>query len=168
MKLGKYNLTTFRRNNVVLLVCNWEENHNPSRKLIFFADDTERKPLIITKEIANRFKIKQELRQASKKGVSSQGLHLLAELIEKDIQKSFHNTLWEEWYRYFAYETIYGLAFDRGIRHERQRRKKRDNIGALTGDDIAELAQAMHIDINKVNTALLEITASRKQVAHEI
>ncbi|MFK4817238.1 hypothetical protein ACI1T3_02135 [Lactococcus petauri] len=164
MKLGKYNLTTFRRNNVVLLVCNWEEKQTQAivSKFIYFTENTERKPLVITKEIANRCRIKQEIRQANKIGNSPQGLHLLAELVEKDIQKSFHNKLWEEWYRYFAYETIYGLAFDRGIRHERQRRKQCDNIGALTGNDMNELSEALGISENKVVSACLELSAKRK------
>lgn len=164
MKLGKYNLTTFRRNNVVLLLCNWEENHNPSRKLIFFTDETERKPLVITKEIANRYRVKQEIRQANKTGNSPQGLHLLAELVEKDIQELRPGMSWEKWYRVFAYENIYQIAFSRGVKQERERRKRHDNIGALTGNDIADLAQALHIDISKLNSAVLELTASRKAV----
>ncbi|XHB96162.1 hypothetical protein AAFF39_06450 [Lactococcus garvieae] len=91
-------------------------------------------------------------------------MHLLAELVEKDIQELRPGMSWEECYRVFAYENIYEIAFNRGVRQERQRRKQRDNIGSLTGNDIADLAQALNIDINRLNTAVLELTASRKAV----
>ena len=164
MRLGKYNLTAFRKNNVVLILCEWEERQKSSRKIIFFTENTERKPLVITKEIVNRYRIKQEIKRANKKGSSPQGLHLLADLVEKDIQELRPNMSWEEWYRVFAYENIYQIAFSRGVKQERERKKRRDNIGALTGNDIADLSQALGIDVNKLNTALLELTASRKAV----
>lgn len=164
MKVGKYNLTGFRKNNVVLILCEWKERQESSRKIIFFTENTERKPLVITKEIVNRYRVKQEIKRANKKGSSPQSLHLLAELVEKDIQELRPNMSWEEWYRVFAYETIYQIAFSRGVKQERERRKRRDNIDALTDNDIADLAQALHIDINKLNTALLELTAIRKAV----
>ncbi|WP_285006083.1 hypothetical protein [Lactococcus formosensis] len=68
MKLGKYNLRTFRKNSVVLILCEWEERQVSSQKIIFFTEDTERKPLVITKEIANRYRVKQEIKQANRKG----------------------------------------------------------------------------------------------------
>ena len=91
-------------------------------------------------------------------------MHLLAELVEKDIQELRPGMSWEEWYRVFAYENIYQIAFSRGVKQERERKKQWDNISALTGNDIADLAQALHIDINKLNTAVLELIASRKAV----
>ena len=164
MRLGKYNLTAFRKNNVVLILCEWEERQKSSRKIIFFTENTERKPLVITKEIANRYRVKQEIKRANKIGSSPQGLHLLAELVEKNIQELRPGMSWEEWYRVFAYENIYQIAFSRGVKQERERKKQRDNIGVLTGNDIADLAQALHIDISKLNSAILELTASRKAV----
>ncbi|MFK4881252.1 hypothetical protein ACI1TC_08490 [Lactococcus petauri] len=107
--------------------------------------------------------VKQEIKQAHKNLYSPEGLYLLAKLIEKDIREMKPNLLWSEQYRYFAYEDIYQIAFSRGVRQERQRRKQRDNIGALTGNNIADLSQALHIDISKLNTAVLELTASRKE-----
>ncbi|GEM_PF-1896074 len=62
---------------------------------------------------------------------------------------------------------LYWAGYARGIREQRQndREKQRhwDNIGALTGNDIADLAQALHIDISKLNTAVVELIASRKE-----
>lgn len=162
MKLGKYNLRTFRKNSVVLILCEWEERQASSQKIIFFTEDTERKPLVITKEIANRYRVKQEIKQANKKRSSTQDLHLLADLVEKDIQELRPNMSWEEWDRVIAYKNIYQIAYSRGVKQERKRRKQRDNIGALTGNDIADLAQALQLDMNKLNTAVLELTANRK------
>ncbi|EKF52255.1 hypothetical protein [Lactococcus garvieae] len=63
---------------------------------------------------------------------------------------------------------LYWAGYARGIREQRQSQRehqaKLSNIGALTGNDIADLAQALSIDINKLNTAVLELTASRKVV----
>ncbi|GAB7391088.1 hypothetical protein [Lactococcus garvieae] len=162
MILGKYNLTAFRKNNVVLILCEWEERQKSSRKIIFFTENTERKPLVITKEIANRCRVKQEIRQANKTGSSPQGLHLLADLVEKDIQELRPNMTWEEWYRVLAYENIYQIAFSRGVKQERQRKKQRDNIGALTDNDMNDLASALGISKNKLVSACLELSAKRK------
>lgn len=164
MRLGKYTLTARRTKNLTLLICDEKQSHALVSKFIYFTENAERKPLIITKEIANRCRVKQEIRQANKTGSSPQGLHLLADLVEKDIQELRPNMSWKEWYRVSAYEKIYEIAFNRGVRKERQRRKRHDNIGALTGNDIADLSQALDIDVNKLNTALLELTASRKAV----
>lgn len=167
MRLGKYTLTARRTKNLTLLICDEKQSHALVSKFIYFTENTERKPLVITKEVVNRCRVKQEIKRANKKGSSPQGLHLLSELVEKDIQKLRPGMLWEEWYRVFAYENIYQIAFSRGVKQERQRKKQRDNIGALTGNDIADLAQALSIDISKFNTAVLELTARRKQVAHD-
>lgn len=164
MRLGKYTLTARRTKNLTLLICDEKQSHALVSKFIYFTENTERKPLVITEEIADRYRVKQEIKRANKKGSSPQGLHLLAELVEKDIQKLRPSMLWEEWYRVFAYENIYQIAFNRGLRQERQRRKQRDNIDALTDNDIAGLAQVLDIDINKLNKAVLELTASRKAV----
>lgn len=67
---------------------------------------------------------------------------------------------------------LYWAGYARGIREQRQSQRehqaKQSNVSALTGNDIADLAQALNIDISKLNTAVLELTASRKQVVHEI
>ena len=120
--------------------------------------------MTVRKGITERCQIKQEIKQVHKNLYSPEGLYLLAKLVEKDIREMKPNLLWSEQYRYFAYEDIYQIAFSRGVRQERQRRKQRDNIGALTGNDIADLAQALDIDINKLNKAVLELTTSRKAV----
>ena len=114
-----------------------------------------------------RHQVRQEIYRASKKRDLPDGLHVLAELVEKDIQRLASDSIgnfWPEWYRLFAYETIYEIAFSRGVRQERQRRKQRNNIGALTENDRADLAHALDIDINKLNTAVLELTTDRKAV----
>lgn len=110
------------------------------------------------------YQVKQEIKRVHKNLRAPEGVRLLSKLVEQDIQEIKPNFSWDEFHRFWAYETLYEIAFNRGVRQERQRRKQRDNIGALTGNDIADLAQAMHIDVNKLNTAVLELTASRKAV----
>ena len=57
---------------------------------------------------------------------------------------------------------LYWAGYARGVREQHQKqREKESNIERLTGDDIADLAQTLHIDINKLNTAVLELTASK-------
>ena len=63
---------------------------------------------------------------------------------------------------------LYWAGYAREIREQRQNDREkhlqRDNIGALTGNDIADLAQALNIDINKLSKVVIELTASRKAV----
>ncbi|MFK4916334.1 hypothetical protein ACI1T6_05840 [Lactococcus petauri] len=63
---------------------------------------------------------------------------------------------------------LYWAGYARGVREQRQNDREKhaqhNNIGALTGNDIADLAHELHIDINVLNTAVLELTASRKAV----
>ena len=120
--------------------------------------------MTVSNGFTERCQIKEELKRVHKGMYANNGVHLLSVLVEKDIRKYKKNTSWGEFDRFWAYETIYEIAFNRGVRQERQRRKQRDNIGALTGNDIADLAQTLHIDISKLNTAVLELTASRKAV----
>ncbi|WP_285023481.1 hypothetical protein [Lactococcus garvieae] len=110
------------------------------------------------------YQVKEEIKRVHKNLRAPEGVRLLGKLVEKDIREIKPNLLWDEWHRFWAYETLYEIAFSRGVRHERQRIKQRDNIGALTGNDMNDLAEALSIDINKLNTAVLELTASRKAV----
>lgn len=164
MKFKTFELIGFRHNKTIMLCFNKKRGSLKSSDILYINKEKSRFNLTISKEIANRCRVKQEIKRANKTGSSPQGLHLLADLVEKDIQELRPGMSWEEWYRVFAYENIYQIAFSRGVRQERQRRKRRDNIDALTDNDVADLAQALHIDINKLNTALLELTASRKVV----
>ncbi|MBL3715647.1 hypothetical protein GHK52_02200 [Lactococcus garvieae] len=125
------------------------------------------KKITVRRGFLERHQVRQEIYRASKNSKLPDGLYVLAELVEKDIQRLASDSIgnfWAEWYRLFAYETIYEIAFSRGVRQERQRRKHRNNIGALTENDRAELAHALNIDISKLNTAVLELTTDRKAV----
>lgn len=109
------------------------------------------------------YQVKEEIKRVHKSLRAPEGVRLLGKLVEKDIREIKPNLSWDEWHRFWAYETLYEIAFSRGVKKERERKKRRDNIGALTGNDIADLAQALHIDISKLITAVLELTASRKE-----
>jgi hypothetical protein len=120
--------------------------------------------MTVSKGFTERCQIKEEIKRVHKGMYANNKVHLLSVLVEKDIRKHKKNTTWGEFDRFWAYEMIYEIAFNRGVKQERERKKRRDNIGALTGNDIADLAQALSIDINKLNAAVLELTASRKAV----
>lgn len=118
--------------------------------------------MTVSTGFTERYRVKQEIKRANKKLSCPEGLHLLAELVEKDIQELRPGMSWEEWYRVFAYENIYQIAFSRGVKQERQRIKQRDNIGSLTGNDMNELAEVLGISENKLISACLELSAKRK------
>ncbi|KXT62310.1 Phage protein [Lactococcus sp. DD01] len=118
--------------------------------------------MTVSNGFVERCQVKQEIKRVHKSLSAPEGVRLLSELVEKDIREIKPNSPWDEWHRFWAYENIYQIAFNRGVRQERQRKKQRDNIGALTGNDMHELAQALSIDINKLNTAVLELTSKQK------
>lgn len=123
----------------------------------------------ISHEIAEKYRIKQEIKQTQKKGFSLEGLYPLIGLIEKDIsdflsEQDDDNR--EDWKRVFAYECLYNVAFNRGVRHERQRRKgKRKELTAfdiIGADDVIELYRELGISEDKLVYAVLEVIAKRK------
>ena len=120
--------------------------------------------MTVSSGFVERCQVKQEIKRANKKLSCPEGVRLLSELVEKDIRTMKANFSWDTFHRFRAYETLYEIAFSRGVRQEHQQRKQRDNIGALTGNDIADLAKTLDIDTNKLNKAVLELTASRKAV----
>ena len=73
---------------------------------------------------------------------------------------------WDKWKRFFAYEEIYAVAFNRGIRYERQRRKsKTQELNALdiiSPSDVIELSHELGISEDKLTYAVMEVIAKRK------
>ena len=159
MKLGKYTLTAKRFKGLIVIVCDEQRKHDLARKFIYFTEKTERKPLVITKEIVEKYHLKQQakhdLNAFSDKEVSEP---LFTEAFELAINNKTngYNPFW-------VGLDLYWAGYARGVREQRQKeREKSSNIELLTGNDIADLAQTLHIDINKLNTAVLEVTANRK------
>ncbi|WP_416037696.1 hypothetical protein ACL43R_02605 [Lactococcus formosensis] len=126
-------------------------------------DFTERKNL--------KKQAKRDLKAYRDKNTIEPYKNTIEPLFYKTFEQSMNNNANSQ-SPYWVGIELYWAGYARGIREQRQnvREKQghRDNIGALTGNDIADLAQALSIDINKLNTAVLELTASRKQVVHEI
>ncbi|MFX3897719.1 hypothetical protein ACJBU5_11085, partial [Streptococcus suis] len=63
----------------------------------------------ITHEIAEKYRIKQEIKQTRKKTDSPNGLYPLIEAIEKDVSQLLNKQDkddWEGWKRVFAYEYL--------------------------------------------------------------
>ncbi|MBG1278186.1 hypothetical protein [Lactococcus lactis] len=124
----------------------------------------------ITHEIAERYRIKQEIKQTEYKGKSPEGLYPLTGIIEeKIILWDYHNAKkenWQDWMRIFAYEYLYDVAFNRGVRHERQRRKSKETVlsafDIIGADDVIELSDELGISEDKLTYAVMEVIAKRK------
>ena len=108
--------------------------------------------------IAERYRIKQEIKQTEYKGKSPEGLYPLIEAIEKDVSQLLNKQDkddWEKWERLFAYEYMYDVAVNRGIRHERQRRKtKRKALTAfdvISANDVIELSNELGINEDRLD-----------------
>ncbi|KGF77080.1 hypothetical protein [Lactococcus lactis] len=140
------------------------------KTIIFFNLNKAPFRIKIPHEIAEKYRIKQEIKQTEYKGKSPEGLYPLTEVIEEKVTSwEYHNVKkenWQDWMRIFAYEYLYDVAFNRGIRHERQRRKA--NHKALTSfdiigaDDVAELSHELGISEDKLTYAVLEVISKRK------
>lgn len=162
MRLGKYNLTAFRKNNIVLILCEWGERQESSRKIIFFTENTERNSLVITKEIADKYRLIQQAKRDLKAGRDKS---VVEPLFTAAFEMSLSNKTNGK-HPYWISQEVYWTGYARGIREQRLKDREKhahcDNIGALTGNDIADLAQVLDTDINKLNKAVIELTAKQK------
>lgn len=136
---------------------------------LFYLDSKHPLKLKITNNQAEKYRIKQEIKQTEYKGKSPEGLYPLVEQVENGIAKFYNQEEiehWGNWQRVFAYEDIYEVAFNRGVRHERKRRKgKRKELTAfdiIGADDVIELSNELGISEDKLTYAVLEIIAKRK------
>mgnify|MGYP000416617576 CR=1 FL=1 len=118
--------------------------------------------------IAEKYRIKQEIKQTQKKADRPNGLYPLIEAIEKDVSQSLNKQDkddWEGWKRVFAYECLYDVAFNRGIRHERQHRKSKETVlsafDIIGSDDVAELSHELGISEDKLTYAVMEVISKR-------
>ena len=124
----------------------------------------------ISQAIAERYRIKQEIKQTDYKGFVTEGVAQLADIIEKKIiLMDYHNANkenWKDWMRVFVYEYLYDVAFNRGIRHERQRRKSKETVlsafDTISSEDVLELSHELGISEDKLTYAVLEVISKRK------
>ncbi|MCT0052256.1 hypothetical protein [Lactococcus lactis] len=168
MKFKTFDLRVYRHNDETLLSFDIKGGRIPLIKLLHISKGKPFK-MKVTPEIAEKYRIKQEIKQTRKKIDSPNGLYPLIEAIEKDVSQLLNKQDkddWEEWKRVFAYECLYNIAFNRGIRHERQRRRNKhkaltafDIIGAT---DVIELSNELGINEDKLTYAVMEVIAKRK------
>ncbi len=137
---------------------------------LFYLDSKHPLKLKITNNQAERYRIKQEIKQTEYKGFATEGVMQLADIIEEKVTSwEYHNVkkeIWQDWMRVFAYEYLYDVAFNRGVRHERQCRKtKRKALTAfdvISSEDVLELSNELGINEDKLTYAVLEVISKRK------
>jgi hypothetical protein len=166
MKFKTFELVGFRHGKIIVLYFNKKRNGMASSNLLYVNKEKPILTLKISKKIADNYRMKQ---QAKRDGMTSCGkpaadaLFTNAFLTAKNRRANGSES-------YFIAHELYWSGYARGVRENRQaqknRREAQSNVGALTGNDIAELAQALHVDINAVNSAVLEV-AARKAVQDE-
>ncbi|WP_404399183.1 hypothetical protein [Lactococcus lactis] len=140
------------------------------KTIIFFNLNKAPFRIKIPHEIAEKYRIKQEIKQTEYKGKSPEGLYPLTEVIEeKVISWEYYNVKkenWQDWMRIFAYEYLYDVAFNRGIRHERQRRKTKHKamtaFDIVSSEDVSELSNELGISEDKLTYAVMEVISKRK------
>lgn len=169
MKFKTFDLRVYRHNDETLLSFDIKGGRIPLSKLLHIPKGKPFK-MKVTPEIAEKYRIKQEIKQTEYKGKSPEGLYPLTEVIEeKVISWEYYNVKkenWQDWMRIFAYEYLYDVAFNRGIRHERQRRKSKETVlsafDIIGADDVAELSHELGVSEARLMHAVLEVIAKRK------
>ncbi|WMX71599.1 hypothetical protein [Lactococcus cremoris] len=169
MKFKTFDLRVYRHNDETLLSFNIKGGRIPLSRILYIKKGNPFK-MKISHEIAEKYRIKQEIKQTEYNGESPEGLYPLTEVIEeKVISWEHHNANkenWEDWMRIFAYEYLYDVAFNRGIRHERQRRKSKETVlsafDIISSEDVSELSNELGINEDKLTYAVMEVISKRK------
>lgn len=169
MKFKTFDLRVYRNNDETLLSFDIKGGRIPLSRILYIKKGNPFK-MKISHEIAEKYRIKQEIKQTEYNGKSPEGLYPLTEVIEeKVISWEHHNANkenWQDWMRIFAYEYLYDVAFNRGIRHERQRRKSKETVlsafDIISSEDVSELSNELGISEDKLTYAVMEVIAKRK------
>ncbi|KLK96945.1 hypothetical protein RIM59_04205 [Lactococcus lactis subsp. lactis] len=169
MKFKTFDLRVYRNNDETLLSFDIKGGRIPLSRILYIKKGNPFK-MKISHEIAEKYRIKQEIKQTEYNGESPEGLYPLTEVIEeKVISWEHHNANkenWEDWMRIFAYEYLYDVAFNRGIRHERKRRKTKHKamtaFDIISSEDVSELSNELGINEDKLTYAVMEVIAKRK------
>ena len=138
MKFKTFDLRVYRHNDETLLSFDIKGGRIPLSKLLHIPKGKPFK-MKVTPEIAEKYRIKQEIKQTEYKGKSPEGLYPLTEVIEeKVISWEYYNVKkenWQDWMRIFAYEYLY---------------------------DVAELSHELGVSEVRLMHAVLEVIAKRK------
>ena len=169
MKFKTFNLRAYHRKDETILSFVLKGGRIPTSRILYIKKGNPFK-MKITHEIAERYRIKQEIKQTEYKGCVTEGVMQLTDIIEKKIiLMDYHNANkenWQDWMRVFVYEYLYDVAFNRGIRHERQRRKSKETVlsafDIIGSDDVAELSHELGVSEARLMHAVLEVIAKRK------
>ncbi|AGY43600.1 P-loop NTPase family protein [Lactococcus lactis] len=168
MKFKTFDLRVYRHNDETLLSFDIKGGRIPLIKLLHIPKSKPFK-MKLTPEIVEKYRIKQEIKQTRKKTDSPNVLCPLIEAIEKDVSQLLNKQDKDDWEgrkRVFAYECLYNIAFNRGKRHERQRRKtKRKALTAfdvISANDVIELSNELGINEDRLTYAVLEVISKRK------
>jgi len=169
MKFKTFDLRVYRHNDETLLSFNIKGGRIPLSRILYIKKGKPFK-MKISHEIAEKYRIKQEIKQTEYKGFTTEGVRLLTDVIEeKVISWEHHNANkenWEDWMRIFAYEYLYDVAFNRGIRHERKRRKTKHKaltaFDIISSEDVSELSNELGINEDKLTYAVMEVISKRK------
>jgi len=169
MKFKTFDLRVYRNNDETLLSFDIKGGRIPLSRILYIKKGNPFK-MKISHEIAEKYRIEQEIKQTEYNGKSPEGLYPLTEVIEeKVISWEHHNANkenWQDWMRIFAYEYLYDVAFNRGIRHERQRRKSKETVlsafDIISSEDVSELSNELGISEDKLTYAVMEVIAKRK------
>ena len=168
MKFKTFDLRVYRHNDDTLLSFDIKGGRIPLSKLLHIPKGKPFK-MKLTPEIVEKYRIKQEIKQTQKKTDSPNGLYPLIKAIEKDVSQLLNKQDkddWEKWKRVFAYEYLYDVAFNRGVRQERQRRKTKHKamtaFDIISSEDVLELSNELGISEDKLTYAVLEVISKRK------
>lgn len=169
MKFKTFDLRVYRNNDETLLSFDIKGGRIPLSRILYIKKGNPFK-MKISHEIAEKYRIKQEIKQTEYNGKSPEGLYPLTEVIEeKVISWEHHNANkenWQDWMRIFVYEYLYDVAFNRGIRHERQRRKSKETVlsafDIISSEDVSELSNELGISEDKLTYAVMEVISKRK------
>ncbi|MCT3126159.1 hypothetical protein [Lactococcus lactis] len=168
MKFKTFDLRVYRHNDETLLSFDVKGGRIPLSKLLHIPKGKPFK-MKLTPEIVEKYRIKQEIKQTEYKRKSPEGLYPLIEAIEKDISQLLNKQDKDDlemWERVFAYEYLYGVAFNRGVRQERQRRKSKETVlsafDIIGADDVIELSNELGINEDRLTYAVLEVISKRK------
>ncbi|NYZ58805.1 hypothetical protein [Lactococcus lactis] len=169
MKFKTFDLRAYHRKDETLLSFVLKGGRIPTSRILYIKKGNPFK-MKITHEIAERYRVKQEIKQTEYKGFVTEGVAQLADIIEKKIILMDYHTAnkknWQDWMRIFAYEYLYDVAFNRGIRHERQRRKSKETVlsafDIISSEDVSELSHELGINEDRLTYAVLEVISKRK------
>ncbi|MCT1170434.1 hypothetical protein [Lactococcus lactis] len=168
MKFKTFDLRAYRNDEETLIFFDLKDRRVPTSRILYIKKGNPFK-MKISQAIVERYRIKQEIKQTEYKTDSHNGLYPLIEAIEKDVSQSLNKQDKDDWkdlMRICVYECLYDVAFNRGVRHERQRRKAKKTVQSafdiISSEDVTELSNELGINEDRLTYAVLEVISKRK------